>query len=47
MRRFEVANDTALKLARLRNGGNQTFEVRYVNVAAGGQAIVGNVTTGG
>jgi hypothetical protein len=47
MRCFEVANDTALKLARLRNGGNQTFEVRYVNVAAGGQAIVGNVTTQG
>jgi hypothetical protein len=47
MRCFETTNDTALKLARLRNGGNQTVEVRHVNVAAGGQAIVGNVTTHG
>ena len=47
MRCFDTANDTALKLARLRNGGSQTVEVRYVNVAAGGQAIVGNVMQGG
>ncbi len=47
MRCFEVANDTALKRTRVRHGGSQTVEVRYVNVAAGGQAIVGNVTTQG
>ncbi len=46
MRCFEVANDTALKRTRVRHGGSQTVEVRYVNVAAGGQAIVGNVTQG-
>jgi hypothetical protein len=34
-------------LRKLRNGGNQTVTVQHVNVSEGGQAIVGNVKTGG
>ncbi len=34
-------------LRKHRNGGNQTVTVQHVNVADGGQAIVGNVQTGG
>ncbi|HYF56583.1 MAG TPA: hypothetical protein VEA41_20180 [Salinarimonas sp.] len=34
-------------LAKLRRGGNQTVRVEHVHVYEGGQAIVGNVTTGG
>jgi len=37
----------ALTLQRLRNGGSQTVTVQHVNVAAGGQALVGNVSTPG
>jgi hypothetical protein len=35
-----------LTLQRLRTGGDQTIVVRQVTVTEGGQAIVGNVTTG-
>ena len=34
-------------LRKHRNGGKQTVTVQHVNVADGGQAIVGNVQTGG
>lgn len=34
-------------LRKYRNGGNQTVTVQHVNVGDGGQAIVGNVKTGG
>lgn len=34
-------------LAKLRRGGNQTVRVEHVHVHAGGQAIVGNVSTPG
>lgn len=34
-------------LGRLRRGGEQTVRVEHVHVHAGGQAIVGNVATGG
>jgi hypothetical protein len=34
-------------LRKHRNGGKQTVTVQHVNVADGGQAIVGNVETGG
>ena len=34
-------------LRKHRNGGNQTVTVQRVNVGDGGQAIVGNVQTGG
>jgi hypothetical protein len=34
-------------LKRYRSGGEQTVRVEYVTVNEGGQAIVGNVTTGG
>lgn len=36
-----------LTLQRLRTGGNQTVTVQHVNVGAGGQAVIGNVQTGG
>ncbi len=36
-----------LTLQRLRTGGNQTMTVQHVNVGAGGQAVIGNVQTGG
>lgn len=34
-------------LRKHRNGGKQVVQVQHVNVADGGQAIVGNVETGG
>ena len=34
-------------LAKLQNGGRQTVRVEHVHVHPGGQAVVGNVTTGG
>ena len=34
-------------LRKHRNGGKQTVTVQHVNVSDGGQAIVGNVETGG
>jgi hypothetical protein len=34
-------------LKRHRNGGNQSVTVKHVHVHEGGQAIVGNVSTGG
>ena len=39
--------DGITTLQRMRNGGNQTVTVQHVNVASGGQAVVGNVQTGG
>jgi len=55
---FEAAGHMAAKLLRafaghaellhkLRRGGEQTVRVEHVTVNAGGQAIVGSVTTGG
>jgi hypothetical protein len=41
-----VFQDGLLTLQRLRSGGSQTVTVQHVNVAHGGQAIVGNVQTG-
>ena len=34
-------------LRKHRNGGKQTVTVQHVNVEGGGQAVVGNVQTGG
>ena len=34
-------------LKRYREGGKQTIQVQHVNVNEGGQALVGNVKTGG
>ena len=36
-----------LTLQKLRTGGNQTVTVQHVSVGAGGQAVIGNVQTGG
>jgi hypothetical protein len=36
-----------LTMQKLRTGGNQTVTVQHVNVNAGGQAVIGNVTGGG
>lgn len=36
-----------LTLQKLRTGGNQTVTVQHVNVAPGGQAVIGNVRPGG
>ena len=36
-----------LTLQRLRSGGQQLVTVRHVTVGAGGQAVIGNVQTGG
>ena len=36
-----------LTLQRLRTGGSQTVTVQHVNVVQGGQAVIGNVQTGG
>ena len=46
-RLMSAFNDAALTLQRLRMGGNQTVTVQHVNVASGGQAVIGNVQTGG
>ena len=36
-----------LTMQKLRTGGNQTVTVQHVNVGAGGQAVIGNVTGDG
>ena len=36
-----------LTMQRLRTGGTQTVTVQHVNVGSGGQAVIGNVQTGG
>ncbi len=36
-----------LTLQKLKTGGNQVVTVQHVNVGAGGQAVIGNVQTGG
>jgi hypothetical protein len=36
-----------LTLQKLRTGGNQTVTVQHVNISAGGQAVIGNVTGAG
>ena len=46
-RLFSAFNDAALTLQRLRTGGSQTVTVQHVTVASGGQAVIGNVSTGG
>lgn len=46
-RLMSVFQDGMLTLQKLRTGGNQTVTVQHVNVASGGQAVVGNVQTGG
>ena len=38
--------DGVLALAKLRTGNSQTVTVQHVNVAAGAQAVIGNVQTG-
>jgi hypothetical protein len=43
-RTFAVQVET---LKRYRSGGEQTVRVEHVNVNAGGQAIVGNVSSSG
>ena len=35
-----------LTMQKLRTGGNQTVTVQHVNIGAGGQAVIGNVTGG-
>lgn len=46
-RLMSVFQDGLLTLQRLRTGGNQTVTVQHVNVAAGAQAVIGSVQTGG
>lgn len=46
-RLMSVFQDGLLTLQKLRTGGNQTVTVQHVNVAAGAQAVIGNVQTGG
>jgi len=36
-----------LALQRIKTGGNQVVTVQHVNVAGGGQAVIGNVVAGG
>ena len=36
-----------LTLQKLKTGGNQTVTVQHVNISPGGQAVIGNVQTGG
>jgi hypothetical protein len=58
LEKFEIYGGLAVKLlrtftlqaetlAKLRRGGGQTVRVEHVHVHPGGQAIVGNVSTGG
>ena len=46
-RLMSVFQDGLLTLQRIRSGGNQTVTVQHVTVAQGGQAVIGNVGTGG
>lgn len=46
-RLMSVFQDAMLTLQRVRTGGNQTVTVQHVNVAAGAQAVIGSVQTGG
>ena len=46
-RLMSAFNDGVATLHRLRTGGNQTVTVQHVTVAPGGQAVIGNVQTGG
>ena len=46
-RLMSVFQDGLLTLQKLRTGGNQTVTVQHVNVAAGAQAVIGNVRAGG
>jgi len=46
-RLFRTFIDAMLAFDKVRSGGTQRVEVRYVNVYPGGQAIVGSVRTGG
>jgi hypothetical protein len=46
-RLMSVFQDAMLTLQRVRTGGNQTVTVQHVNVAAGAQAVIGTVQTGG
>lgn len=46
-RLMSVYQQGMLTLNRIRTGGQQTVTVQHVNVGAGGQAVVGNVQTGG
>ena len=44
---MEIFQKGLLTFQRVRTGGEQTIKVYYVNVSEGGQAILGNVKTGG
>ncbi|HLY05190.1 MAG TPA: hypothetical protein VKR31_05530 [Rhizomicrobium sp.] len=46
-RLMSAFQDGLLALARIRSGGSQTVTVQHVTVAQGGQALIGNVDTGG
>ena len=46
-RLMSAFNDGVATLQRLRTGGKQTVTVQHVTVAQGGQAVIGNVQTGG
>jgi hypothetical protein len=46
-RLMSAFQDGLLTLQRIRTGGNQTVTVQHVNVAPGGQAVIGNVRAGG
>jgi len=46
-RLMSVFQDAMLTLQKVRTGGNQTVTVQHVNVAAGAQAVIGTVQTGG
>ena len=44
---MSVFQQGMLTLQKIKTGGNQTVTVQHVNVGAGGQAVIGNVQTGG
>jgi hypothetical protein len=46
-RMTETFHRSAVTFQRLQSGGNQQIIVQHVNVAQGGQAVVGNVHAGG
>ena len=46
-RLMSTYQDAMLTLQRVRSGGSQTVTVQHVTVAQGGQAVIGNVGTGG
>jgi hypothetical protein len=47
IRLMTAFQDGLMTLLKLRGGGNQTIRIEHVHVNQGGQAVIGNVKTGG